>query len=113
MNVLLFATNADCMAACELIDANLRTNAVNAGYTLDDDGNIIGKDSEGNDQPQAQPTTCWDTPHEVGEGTVTAEGGPYTDWIFDPRPRLGDDVMQGVTGWTEGDYQYPVNPDEI
>lgn len=115
MRALFFVTDTDCQSGLDMINANIRVLAVNAGYTLDEDGNVIGKDASGTDQPAAQPTTTWDVPKDVGEGTVTVDDGEKTGlkwWICDPSLRYGDDILNGVVDGTKGDYQYPPDPEE-
>lgn len=103
MQVLWFDDETACTAGANMINANLRSIAVGNNYELDEDGNIIGKDMEGNSQPDAQVTTAWDLPH-------------YDDrvddwWLTDPAIQYNEEecdrLLQGVEGYTRGDFQYP------
>ncbi len=109
MNVLWFQTEGTAQAALNLINANFRVLATGAGYDLDENGNIIGKDSNGNDQPDAQVTERWDNPHYDTNADAW--------WILDPAVRFSQVeqlavIMRNVTGYTEGEYTYPPDPEE-
>lgn len=108
MQVIWFTDEETCVAGAEMINANLRTIAVENDYELDDDGNIIGKDAEGNSQPDAQVTTAWDVPHY----------DPQTEgwWLIDPAMRYSSEesarLLQNVEGYTRGAYEYPIDDEE-
>jgi len=103
MQVIWFVDEETCIAGADMINANMRTIAVENDYELDGDGNIIGKDAEGNSQPDAQVTTAWDVPHH----------DPVTDgwWLSDPAARYSPEdcerLLQNVEGYTRGEYEYP------
>lgn len=108
MQVLWFATEQECADAVDMINANFRTGATLQGYDLDEFGNIIGKDNTGQDRPDAQVTTTWDTPHYDTQTDAW--------WVLDPAERFPPDVVErlmlGVIGSQQGEYTYPPDPEE-
>lgn len=108
MKVLWFDDEMSCTNAADLINANLRTIAVGNDYELNEDGDIIGKDIHGNNQPDAQVTTAWDAPHY---DEVTNNW-----WLTDPAIQYTLEectkLLQGVTDYINGEYTPPPLPDE-
>lgn len=107
---LFFADEQACSDGLAMIDANFRVAAVGAGYELDENGNVIGKDGFGADQPDAQVTTTWDTVKPVADGAVTLDGGvtdQVTHWISDPTASgFSEAILTGVVGALPGTYEY-------
>lgn len=63
---LVFDSQADAQSACDSIDTQGRLVYHNAGYTVDDNGDIVGK-RDGEDNPQVV-TTTWDIPRQRLDG---------------------------------------------
>lgn len=115
MKVLFFATEEACLAGLEMINATFRAMAAGAGYELDETGNIIGKDWTGFSEPASQVTETWDTPHAVGDGTVSVSDEvtmPIEWFIADPSINFDPIILTGVIDYAQGEYQYPPEPDE-
>lgn len=90
IDVLQFDTLQQCEAAIARIDANGRALFSEAGYDIDENGYVIGKDlSSKESRPESQVTETWDEPHLYNN--------KY--WIRDPQskyPTYYNLIMSGV-----------------
>lgn len=101
IKALVFSTLAACEAAIERLNANGRGLLMAAGYELDEEGRLIGKNlASGASDPEAQLTFSWDVPH-------AHTGASY--WVRDPRPFYAPEhepaIMAGLSGFTVADIE--------
>lgn len=108
MNVLWYDDESSCLHDIDVIDFNFRFIASHNGYTMNNGGNIVGKDNTGKDDATGAKTTTWDNPHY---DDITGKW-----WISNPEflrftPEGIAVIMNGVTG-TKGTYEYPASSED-
>jgi len=69
MLAYVFATEADANTAVPQIEAAMRGILASVGFTIDEDGHLVGKRaSTGEDRPDAQHTEKWGDPFILTDG---------------------------------------------
>lgn len=97
MRYFVFDTQAAAQAAVDLIDERGRQIYANAGYTINESGDVVGK-CNGVDNPQGV-TTTWDVPRQRMDGKwvfAHPEAGAMAGYEVAPGVFVRDYVVAGI-----------------